>query len=49
MFEIVLPGEGVILLEFQKAIHFHHLFHMLGSGVRAINSQVYNVVLCSDD
>lgn len=29
MFEIVLPGEGVILLEFQKAIHFHHLFHML--------------------
>lgn len=49
MFEIVLPGEGVILLEFQKAIHFHHLFHMLGSGVRATNSQVYNVVLCSDD
>lgn len=55
MFEIVLPGEGVILLEFQKAIHFHHLFHVLfidvisGSGVRAINSQVYNVVLCSDD
>lgn len=46
MFEIVLPGEGVILLEFQKAIHFHHLFHMLGAvfGRLTLKSTMWSCV-----